>query len=188
MKKSIYFIEKSIPFNVKDLNSPSIGGSEKTLINISSELGKFENLIVKVFNLSKKKEIFDSVEWNNISEISFNYTPDFLIAMSDVNLLSLINSKKKFLWAHSVQSFEKFIRKKQFFSFIKNKPLVILEGRYHYKTRSKITSFYGKKILNLAADYDFLNTEGLEVLVIPVNELVHPNHPDILLKNVFREV
>ena len=34
------------------------------------------------------------------------------------------------------------------------------------------------------SDYDFLNTEGLEVLVIPVNELVHPDHPDILLKNV----
>ena len=34
------------------------------------------------------------------------------------------------------------------------------------------------------SEYDFLNTEGLEVLVIPVNELVHPDHSDILLKNV----
>ena len=33
-------------------------------------------------------------------------------------------------------------------------------------------------------DFDFNNTDGLEVIVIPVNELVHPDYPDILLKNV----
>tara|TARA_R100000152_G_C6761009_1_gene185088 strand:- start:996 stop:1556 length:561 start_codon:yes stop_codon:yes gene_type:complete len=32
--------------------------------------------------------------------------------------------------------------------------------------------------------FDYNNTDGLEVLVIPVAELVHPDHPDILLKNV----
>ena len=29
-----------------------------------------------------------------------------------------------------------------------------------------------------------MNTNGFEVIAIPVNELVNPNHPDILLKNV----
>lgn len=33
-------------------------------------------------------------------------------------------------------------------------------------------------------DFDFLNTNGFEVIVIPVNELVNPDHPEILLKNV----
>lgn len=33
-------------------------------------------------------------------------------------------------------------------------------------------------------DFDFLNTEGFEVIAIPVQELVNPDHPDILLKNV----
>lgn len=33
-------------------------------------------------------------------------------------------------------------------------------------------------------DFDFLNTEGFEVIAIPVQELVNPEHPDILLKNV----
>lgn len=33
-------------------------------------------------------------------------------------------------------------------------------------------------------DFDFLNTEGFEVIAIPVKELVNPDHPDILLKNV----
>jgi hypothetical protein len=33
-------------------------------------------------------------------------------------------------------------------------------------------------------NFDFLNTEGFEVIAIPVQELVNPEHPDILLKNV----
>lgn len=33
-------------------------------------------------------------------------------------------------------------------------------------------------------DFDFMNTEGFEVIVIPVQELVNPDHPEILLKNV----
>lgn len=33
-------------------------------------------------------------------------------------------------------------------------------------------------------DFDFQNTEGLEVIAIPVKELVNPKHQEILLKNV----
>ena len=40
MVKKIYFIENSIQFNSLDLNTTKIAGSEKTLINISNELGK----------------------------------------------------------------------------------------------------------------------------------------------------
>ncbi len=158
MNKSIYFVEKSIPFNSNNLPSSFVGGSEKTLINISSELAKSKNFNVKVFNLTKKKEFINNVEWLNIDQLSFSVEPDFLIAMSDVNLLTLKHCKKKFLWSHSVQTFEKFLRKKQFFSFFKNKPMLILEGEYHYKTRSILTSFFGKKILKISTDYDFIQT------------------------------
>ena len=119
--KKIYFVEKSTAFNSDDLNSHLIAGSEKTLINITSELSKNDRLDIKVFNLTKQRKQINGLEWNNINEISSYQTPDFLIAMSDANLLSLINCKKKFLWSHSVQSFEKFLRKKQLFAFIKNK-------------------------------------------------------------------
>ena len=36
---------------------------------------------------------------------------------------------------------EKFIRKKQLLPFIKYKPIMILEGDYHYKSRNFFTSF-----------------------------------------------
>ena len=55
--KKIYFVEKSTAFNSNDLNSHLIAGSEKTLINISSELSKYDNLEIKVFNLTKQMNI-----------------------------------------------------------------------------------------------------------------------------------
>ncbi len=159
MKTKIYFIESSTDFNNSNLDSPLISGSEKTLINITNELSKNTDLIIKVFNKTKESLIKDNLEWNNISQINKYDNPDFAIAMSDANLLSYLDCKKKFLWSHSVQPIEKFIRKKQFFPFLKNKPKMILEGEYHYKTRSFFTSWYGKKILPIAVDYEFINAK-----------------------------
>ena len=153
----IYFVEKTIPFNSLDIDKPFIGGSEKTLINISNELANDKSLIIKVFNLTSKKNIIKNVEWNNINNVSSNDQPDILISMSDANLLSLFRSKKKYLWSHSIQPIEKFIRKKQLYQFIKNKPIMILESNYHYKKRNFFTSMFGKKILPIAVDYDFIN-------------------------------
>ena len=90
----IYFVEKTIPFNSLDIDKPFIGGSEKTLINISNELANDKSLIIKVFNLTSKKNIIKNVEWNNINNVSSNDQPDILISMSDANLLSLFRSKR----------------------------------------------------------------------------------------------
>ena len=117
MKTKIYFIESSTSFNKNYLDSPSIAGSEKTLINITNELSKNDDLIINVFNKTDEPFKLGNLEWNNINEINKYEFPDFLIAMSDAKLLSFTKSKKKFLWSHSVQPIEKFIRKKQLFSF-----------------------------------------------------------------------
>ena len=158
MKKLIYFIEKSFPFNSNDLNSNIVGGSEKTLINISNQLAKLENITVKVFNNTKNKITINNVEWNNLINIKDATVPDYLICMSDANLLSLIYCKNKFLWSHSIQSFEKFFRKGQLIPFFKYKPIVLLESNYHYINRSFITSPFGKRIIQIAVDDDFINT------------------------------
>ena len=159
MKIKIYFIEKSISFDSSYLNSSSIAGSEKVLINIANELSKDDNLIIKVFNNTDNEKTINNVQWININRIKDSDAPDYLIAMSDANLLSLLNCKKKYLWSHSVQPIEKFIRKKQLIPFIKNKPVMLLEGVYHYKTRSFFTSIFGKKIISIAPDYDFIETK-----------------------------
>ena len=96
MKTKIYFIESSTSFNKNYLDSPSIAGSEKTLINITNELSKNDDLIINVFNKTDEPFKLGNLEWNNINEINKYEFPDFLIAMSDAKLLSLTKSKKNF--------------------------------------------------------------------------------------------
>ena len=50
----IYFIENSFNYNADNLNDKFIAGSEKVLINITNELAKDNNLIIKVFNNTSK--------------------------------------------------------------------------------------------------------------------------------------
>ena len=169
MITKIYFIENSFDYNALNINDNIIAGSEKTLINISNELSKNNNLLIKVFNNTTKPKTINNVQWFNISQIKKNDKADFVISMSDANLFYKLSGKKNYLWSHSVQNFEKFLRKKQLAPFIKFKPILLLEGEYHYKTRSYLTSFYGKKTLKIAADYDFINTK------ININFIPPPN-------------
>ena len=173
----IYFLENSIPFNANDIDSGLLGGTEKTLINISNELAKKSELIVKVFNASKKKIKINNVQWDNLSEYKSYKTPDVLISFSDINLFNNFRCKKKFLWSHSVQNIEKFIRKKQLISYFIHKPTIILEGEYHYKNRSFITSLFGKKIIKLATDYEFIN-EDIDINYIPEKKCIFTTKSD----------
>ena len=168
-KIKIYFLENSYNYNGENLNSEKIGGSEKTLINIANSLSQDQKLIIKVFNNTNKPKIINNVHWININQINHSDKPHYLIAMSDANLFKKLSCKNNFLWSHSIQSVEKFIRKKQLLPFIKYKPIMILEGDYHYKSRNFFTSFYGKKILKIAVDDDFLNFN------IDLNNIPKPN-------------
>jgi len=177
MIKKIYFIENSIQFNSLDLNTTKIAGSEKTLINISNELGKNNQFNIKVFNNTPIENKIGNVEWCYLKNFFNHPTPDAIVAMSDANLLSKTNCKKKFIWSHSVQTVEKFFRKNQFFPFLIHKPVVIVEGQYHYKTRSLFTSFYGKKILKLAPDYEFIDTK-IDKNFLPNKNAIFITRPD----------
>ena len=170
-KIKIYFLENSFDYNGNDLNSDIIGGSEKTLINISNELAKDDNFVIKVFNNTSNKTVINNVSWLNINEINQSEYVNYVIAMSDANLLNKIFCKNNFLWSHSVQSIEKFIRKKQLIPFLKHKPVMILEGDYHYKSRSFFTSFFGKEILKIAPDKDFINTKVNLNILPPANAI-----------------
>ncbi len=120
-KTKIYFIENSYDYNGNDLNSEKIGGSEKVLINISNALSVNKEYIIKVFNNTSGPKLIDKVYWCNIDQIEKSDIPDYLIAMGDANLLFYFDCKNNYLWSHSIQSIEKFIRKKQLIPFLKKK-------------------------------------------------------------------
>ena len=84
---------------------------------------------------------------------------DIAVANADMRLLDTIAAKKKFIISYSLQSIEKFLRKGQLISYFKNKPTILLFGKYHMKNRSKLLSLFGSKIIDIAIDDLFLNTK-----------------------------
>ena len=103
-KTKIYFIENSYDYNADNLNSEKIGGSEKTLINITNSFSDDDNYLIKFFNNTSKPKLINNLEWNNINQINKSDIPDFLISMSDANLFNYIKCKRNYLWSHSIQT------------------------------------------------------------------------------------
>ena len=145
-------------YSFEDKYSPKLRGAETVLINLSSNLKLLGNEIY-IFNNTSRYHKEDNYIWDDIKNIN-NYNCKFDIAISngDINLLNRISAKKKFAISYSVQSIEKFIRKKQLFSYIKNKPKIILIGNYHKSQRTFLTRIYGYDFLSLSVD-DIFNNE-----------------------------
>ncbi|RPG59916.1 MAG: glycosyltransferase family 1 protein [Flavobacteriales bacterium TMED235] len=156
----ICFIDKTeFKYDYKDINNKKLRGAENILINFSTEICKLGHEVV-VFNNCVNEYRFTNFSWLNISRIkSNNYNFDVVISNNDTNLLDNIYAKKKFVISHSLQTFEKFIRKRQIISYIKNKPVYLLLGNYHKLKMSKLFSLYGTKIINYGLDKNFLETK-----------------------------
>ena len=159
----IFFLENSeIEYDSNDRYENKIRGGESVLINLSEKMSSLGHEI-HVFNKSKhNRKKINGVFWSNIDFLknnSIKISCDVAIAQADANIFGLVKSKKNFLLSHSVQKFEKFFRKNQAFPFIKYRPKVIVASNYHYKTRSFLTSFYGKIKLFFSIDEIFSNCQ-----------------------------
>ena len=143
-------------YNGDDKYKSKLRGAETILINLSNELiNKGHN--VTVYN---NCPINSKNNWKNInSSFKNNVTFDVAISNADANLFDHINAKKKFILSYSLQSIEKFIRKKQLFAYFKHRPKYILIGEYHKKNRSKMLSLFGLDILNLGVDEIFIKAK-----------------------------
>jgi hypothetical protein len=144
-------------YSYKDIYSPKLRGAETILINLFNELkAKGHNVIV--YNNCHNSDITNN--WKNLNNIkNDNIKFDIAISNADATLFNYIDAKKKFVISYSLQSIEKFIRKKQLFAYLKHKPHYILIGKYHKKNRSKLISLFGTSILDLAVDDIFLKTK-----------------------------
>ncbi len=154
----ICFLDKTdFSYTFKDKYSAKLRGAENILINLSKTLSNLGNEVF-VFNNCDKEFHETNYQWNNLNRTNNKvFSFDIAIANGDARLLNNVTANKKFVISHSLQSIEKFIRKKQLFAYIKNKPTYLLLGKYHEKNRSKILSLFGTKILNYAVDEIFLN-------------------------------
>ena len=192
----ICFLDKTnFEYNSNDINSYKLRGAETLLINLTNELSILGHDIL-VINNCYKNEILNGIEWKNINSYNQNETFDIAISNGDTRLFDKINSSKKILFSHSLQTIEKFIRKKQFLSYLKHKPKVVFLGNYHKKNTSKITSLFGHIRVNYGVDKLFINTtlsnnidnnlsvftsrpdRNLDLLVDIWNKLIYPKYTE----------
>ena len=153
----ICFLENTnFCYNSNDLHSPLLRGSETTLINLSLELNKMGHKIT-VINNCPRNEVINSIRWLNFNNYNENETFEIAISNNDIRFFNKINAKKKVLISHSLQNFEKFIRKKQLLSYIKHKPIVATLGKYHLKNRNKLLRLFGNINLDIGIKDDFLS-------------------------------
>lgn len=154
----VCFIDKTeFQYNYEDINKPFLRGAENILINLSLCISELGHEVV-VFNNCSKEYKSKNYSWLNIERINYNNVYyDIAVSNNDTRLLDNINSIKKYVISHSLQSIEKFIRKKQFKSYFKNKPIYLLLGKYHESKMSKLFSIYGTKTIDYGLDKIFLD-------------------------------
>ena len=156
---NICFLDNTnFEYNSQDIYSYKLRGAETVLINLSKELSNLGHKIT-VINNCYKSEIIDDISWKKIQSYNEKETFDLAISNGDTRLFDKINSNKKILFSYSLQTFEKFIRKKQIFSYFKHKPKIVFLSDYHINNTSKITSLFGHIRVNWGIDELFINTE-----------------------------
>lgn len=155
----ICFIDfTNFKYSFNDKENPILRGAETTLINLSYNLSLLNNEVY-VFNNCSKKINLKNFFWNDVNQLDHSeITFDVAIANGDINLLNKVKARKKFAISYSLQPLEKFIRKRQLISFLKNKPKIILIGQYHKDERNILTRIWGYDFLNLAIDDNFIKT------------------------------
>ncbi len=146
-------------YSYVDKDSPLLRGAETIFINLYEELLSQGHEVI-VFNNCSKFINDDNTSWYNI-ESSKNFDIDFDVAIANgnMNLFDYIKSFKKHVISYSLQSLEKFFRKRQLLPYLKYKPSILVIGKYHKSKRSKLISMFGSNILPLAIDEKFNNTK-----------------------------
>ena len=147
-------------YSLNDKHSNKLRGAETILINLYQQLKNLKH-DVYVFNNCPKEINNDNSNWYNINKLNYfnNVVFDVAISNADARLFDNILVKRKFLISYSVQSLEKFIRKRQLIAYLMHRPTILLLGEYHRSIRSKITSMFGAEILSLGVDDIFINTK-----------------------------
>lgn len=156
----ICFLDKTIfEYDFNDKYSPLLRGAETILINLSKSISLLGHEVF-VFNNCRKNIKNNNYHWNSINQlINKNNYFDVAITNADANLLNLVNAKKKIVLSYSLQPIEKFLRKKQLFSYIKHRPKIFLLGEYHKKKRSIFLSLFGSEIYTPGIDDIFLESK-----------------------------
>ena len=130
--KICFLDSANVSYTSEDIYSNKLRGAENILINLSREFSNL-NHKVTVYNNCKINNKIKNINWINLNNVDDKPYYDLAITNNDIRLFDKISAAKKLAISHSIQPIEKFIRKRQFLSYIKHKPIIVLLGDYHKK-------------------------------------------------------
>ena len=175
---NICFLDKTnFSYNSNDLNSSKLRGAETVLINLATSLSDL-NHQVSIINNCPKNEKIQNIDWININSLKNQNIYDLAISNNDCNLFDNIVAHKKIIISHSIQSIEKFIRKKQFLAYFKHRPKIALLGKYHLSKRNYFTRMFGYFFMPYGVDQIFNKTNLLDVNLIDKFQAIFTSRPD----------
>ena len=176
----ICFVDNTnFQYDFYSIYSQDLRGAETVLINLSLALSEIGHKVT-IINNCPKPSIINDVRWININSNLDIENYDLVISNGDCNLFRFANSKNNILFSHSLQSIEKFIRKKQLISYLKYKPKVCFLSKYHKNNRSKLLYFFGEINLRWSVDKIFLDTNASDNICN--NLAIFTSRPDRNLK------
>jgi glycosyltransferase involved in cell wall biosynthesis len=135
-------------FNLNSNDILSLGGIESLNIELCKELAK------KDFNISLAsfctktiyKDKINNIPIKTILKKKENYHFDVVISSNDPSIFNIYKNSKKILWVHNTLSLEKALRKKKFFTIVKNKISAVFVSKYLKDITSKLY-FFDKKVV-----------------------------------------
>ena len=147
------------PYSSLDIKDSKIRGAENILINLSSELSKLGHNVTVINNIDKDI-IVKNIRWLNINNKNLDKTLyDLAFTNNDIGLFDKIKAIKYVAFSHSIQSIEKFIRKRQLIPYLKYKPKIVLLSNYHDKNRNFLLKMFGSLRLDWSVDQIFIDTK-----------------------------
>ena len=171
IKKIVIIDNSNLSYSGKDINGEILRGTETSLIILAEHFVNKGYYVDFCTNINQNIN-YKNVNYINKNKVSKNILYDLAIAVSDCNQFDFVNAKKKAIFSVCNQPFEKFLRKKQLFSFLKHKPCVVTLCNYQYNKRSFLTSIFGKKMIPIAVDPKFLNLE-IDLDYLPKKKVIY---------------
>ena len=136
-------------FNLNSKNLSTLGGIESLNIDLCRELARnnFKIFLATYCNKEIKKKNLTNIPINKILNNKSDIKFDVIISSNDPNIFDKFKFSKKILWMHNTLSIEKSIRKKKFFSIIKNKITAVFVSKYLKDKTSKLYLFNKRVII-----------------------------------------
>ena len=137
--------------DINEKKKSSLGGVESLVLTLANELSK-KNYNITISSIYKKKIRKNNILYVPIKEIKRNpknYDFSSIISANDATIFdSFKENKNKIFWLHNNLQIEKSIRKKQFYSIIKNNPKAVFVSKYLNKLTSYLYLFKKRFVIH----------------------------------------